>query len=180
MQSLARPLGSGALSLLFRERGCETLADAAAHLAALPYGRLTASEPEQVLLQARGTCSTKHALFALTCREAGQNVKLMIGFFPMSENNTPGVGAVLQKSGLEAIWEAHCYVQTPDGSIDLTGLPSGETAVELIDEVEIEPNEIAKKVELHRNALGVWAERGGIDRTIEDLWKLRECCIAAL
>ena len=180
MALLERPLGTGPLSLLFRKHGCETLADAAAHLTALPYGRTTGSEPEQVLLQARGTCSTKHALFALTCSEAGEDVKLMVGFFPMAEDNTPGVGAVLQKSGLGAIWEAHCYVRTADGPIDLTGLPSGEAPVHLTDEVELEPTEIARKAELHRKALAVWARREGLDQDLEDLWMLRERCIAAL
>lgn len=180
MPFLERPLGTGALSLLFRQRGCRTLADAAAHLTALPYGRTTGSEPEQVLLQARGTCSTKHALFALTCREAGEDVKLMIGFFPMAEDNTPGVGAVLQEAGLDAIWEAHCYIRTPDGPLDLTGLPSGETPVHLADEAELEPTEIARKAELHRKALAVWARREGLDQDLEDLWMLRERCIAAL
>jgi hypothetical protein len=104
----------------------------------------------------------------------------MIGFFPMAEDNTPGVGAVLREAGLEAIWEAHCYVWTPEGSIDLTGLPSGETAVHLTDQVELEPTEIARKADLHRNALAVWARREGIDQDMEGLWKLRERCIAAL
>lgn len=104
----------------------------------------------------------------------------MIGFFPMAETNTPGVGAVLRESGLGAIWEAHCYVRTPDGAIDLTGLPSGEAPVHLTDEVELEPTEIGRKVELHRNALAAWARREGLSQDLEDLWQVRERCIAAL
>ena len=39
MQTLLTPLGDGRLSLLFRERGCNTLHDASRLLAAMPYAR---------------------------------------------------------------------------------------------------------------------------------------------
>jgi hypothetical protein len=62
----------------------------------------------------------------------------------------------------------------------LTGLPLGKEPIHLTDEVELEPTEIARKGELHRNALAMWARREGIDQSLEDLWELRERCIAAL
>lgn len=180
MKTLQAPVGDGRLSLLFRERGCHTLDDASRLLAALPYGRPTRSEPEAPLIEGRGTCSSKHALFVSVCREAGVPARLFVGFFLMTGANVPGVEGVLAEAGLEGIWEAHCIVRLPDGVVDITGLPSGAAAVELKDLVELAPEAIAAKVKLHRIALGRWAALSNTERSIDDLWSIRERCIAAL
>jgi len=180
MQTLLRPLGDGRLSQLLRERGGHTLYDASRLLAALPYGRPAGSEPEALLIEGRGTCSSKHALFVSVCREAGVPARLLVGFFLMTGANVPGVEAALAEAGLEGIWEAHCVASLPDGVLDITGLPSGASAIELQDVIELAPEAIAAKAELHRSALGRWAARSETRRSVADLWSIRERCIAAL
>ena len=180
MQTLLTPLGDGRLSLLFRERGCHTLDDASRLLATMPYGRPAMSGIDRVLAEGRGTCSSKHALFVSTCREVGVPAKLRVGFFLMTGETVPGAGAVLAGAGLEGIWEAHCIAELPDGVLDITGLPSGAVEVELQDLVELEPDAIAAKVELHRMALDRWAARSNMTLSIDELWSIRERCIAAL
>ncbi|RYD64378.1 MAG: transglutaminase domain-containing protein [Verrucomicrobiaceae bacterium] len=180
MHSLMTPLGSGPLSELFRERGCDTLGEASGLLAAIPYGRPTGQGNERVLLERRGTCSSKHALFVSTCREANVRARLVVGFFLMNEANVPGVGRVLSEAGLGGIWEAHCVAELPDGRVDITGLPSGNRGVDLQGLVDIEPDAIGEKTDLHRAALRCWAEKERLPMALDELWVIRERCIAAL
>lgn len=180
MRSLNTPLGDGRLSLQFRERGCHTLGDASRLLTVMPYGRPTMCGIDGVLMEGRGTCSSKHALFVALCREVGIRAELVIGFFLMTEANVPGVHAVLAAANLEGILEAHCIAQLPDGRLDITGLPSGEGKIELQDFIEIEPEAVAVKAELHRNSLGRWAAASNIPLSMDELWSIRERCIAAL
>ena len=179
VHTLNTPLGDGRLSRLLRARGCRTLDDASRLLIALPYGRPVATGIDAVLAEGRGTCSGKHALFVEICREAGVPARLLVGFFLMTEANTPGVGPVLAEAGLDGIWEAHCIAGLPEEMVDLTGLPGG-AAVVLQAQIEIEPDAIADKPALHRVALGRWAADSAIPLSVDTLWSIRERCIAAL
>lgn len=103
----------------------------------------------------------------------------------MHAHNTPGVGSVLEKYGLSFLPEAHCYLTYTETRIDITR--SGVEASELVDqflyEETIPPTAIGKyKVELHRKFLRTWLvnEPCVAGRTFEELWKIREECIAAL
>ena len=56
---------AGDTTTLFLARGIATLREAARYLWALPYGRVSnALQPDLVLHEGRGTCTTKHALLA--------------------------------------------------------------------------------------------------------------------
>jgi len=98
----------GSLHEPFALAGCATFRGAAKHVHALPHGRNSdRADWRLVLEEARGTCSTKHALLAALAREQHVPVSLMIGIFDMSEANTPGVGSVLSAHALASLPEAH-------------------------------------------------------------------------
>src|SRR5919112_5265140 len=101
-----RPLGRE-----FAALGLGSYREAARYVRSLPYGRNTdRSDWRLVLKEGRGTCSTKHALLAELAPENGRHVALMLGIYEMWEDNTPEIGAVLERHGLPCIPDAHCYL----------------------------------------------------------------------
>ena len=133
-----------------------------------------------------GTCSTKHALLAALAHEQALPVVLMLGIYAMHERNTPGVGAVLARSGLTSLPEAHCYLMYAGLRIDVTraGADPAEPISQFLREEAILPAQIgAYKMTLHRQWLLDWVSHnrkvlGGL--SFEDVWRIREACIAAL
>jgi hypothetical protein len=159
---------------------------AAGYINRLPYGRNTnPSDLLAVIREGRGTCSTKHALLSRLAQEQNLDVALFIGIYEMNQRNTPGVGAVLEKHGLESLPEAHCYLRSSLREIDVTREAKRqplEQITHFLHEEEITPDQIgAYKVSVHRSFLKQWiAHRTAIGHTLDDLWRIREECIAAL
>lgn len=156
-------------------------------LQALPYGRTgDRADFRGVLREGRGTCSTKHALLAALAHEQRLPVVLTLGIYLMHERNTPGVGAVLTPHGMAAIPEAHCYLTYDGRRVDVTrtGAEPSEPIAEFFHEEAIVPAQIGDhKVAVHRAFLLTWvAERPDLagGRSFEDVWRIREACIAAL
>jgi len=105
---------------------------------------------------------------------------LILGIYAMHEQNTPGVGAVLDMGGLAYLPEAHCYLRAGGERVDLTRTPAraAPIATFLLEE-EITPMQIGRyKVELHQRFLRTWAAEQGHD--FESVWQVRERCIEAL
>lgn len=181
-----RPLsGDGPITSRFRAAGIDDFGGAARHLLTLPYGRIAdRARFWLVLEEGRGTCTSKHALLAALAREQGIDVQLMLGIYEMSERNTPGVGAVLSAHGLACIPEAHCYLRYRDDRIDITGVPAGAEPIDrFLHEEPISVDQIgAYKIEMHRRFLASWITRSqaGRGRGLDDVWRIREACIAAL
>ena len=95
-------LKSGHLSRQFRKIGIFTFHDACDFVWKLPYGRTSDKSNWLLVLSERtGTCSTKHALLKALANELSLNINLVLGIYPMKESNTPGVGTVVEKYGLE-------------------------------------------------------------------------------
>lgn len=176
----------GGVSRALRARGCADLRSAACVLWKLPYGRNRDPEdPLCVLAEGRGTCSTKHALLArLLEEERIAGFELRLGMYEMTEANTPGVGRVLAQHGLRAIPEAHCYLVTGTDRLDLTRvLPPGVEPIRaFLTEVAIRPDQIGGyKRAFHQRFLAQFAAaHPSLGRTADDLWRIREACIAAL
>lgn len=171
----------GHLAGLFRELGIGTFSAAASHVEHLPYRRPVRRDPEAVLREGCGTCSSKHALLALLAQEHGVKVDLMVGVYEMRERNTPGVGSVLDEHGLDCIPEAHCYLHMGGQRIDFTGLPSATESPfqSLLMEDSIDPSEVrARKNALHRAFIEEWAQARQLNPEL--VWEIREACIAAL
>ena len=181
-----KPLtAEGPITRLFRAAGAHDFAGAALHVLGLPYGRVTdRSRFWLVLEEGRGTCTTKHATLAELAREQGIEVQLMLGIYEMSEGNTPGVGRVLSVHGLSCIPEAHCYLRCQGERIDMTGVSPGAAPIErFLHEERITVEQIgAYKNDLHRRFLRDWITRTETvrGRTLDDVWRIREECIAAL
>lgn len=180
----AAPLGQGPISDALRAQGCVTLVDAARVAWATPYGRnADPDDPLCVLLEGRGTCSTKHRLVLLAARESGVDARLCAGIFLMHARNTPRVGPVLAAAGLPAVPEAHCYLLVEGNRVDLT-LPSSRSAALRLDVVEervVEPAFLGSgKDAWHRAFVRRWLEKEGIPRSVDEAWAAREACIRAL
>lgn len=148
---------------------------------ALPYGRnADRANYGRVLVEQRGTCSTKHALLAALAREEQVHVPLRIGIYLMDEMNTPGIGETLRSRGFSSIPEAHCVLVAGRERVDVT-FPnsSGRCTERFIAERDIEPEEIgAVKLAWHRDFVERWARAERLDP--DAVWSAREACIAAL
>jgi hypothetical protein len=175
----------GPLSSLLLVRAIFDFRAAGQYLQQLPYGRNTdRADFRLVLTEHRGTCSTKHALLAALAREQGLSVELMLGVYAMHERNTPGVGRVLAQYGLPFLPEAHCYLMRQGMRIDVTrsGAEPTEPISQFLYEEAIAPEQIGDyKVQLHQRFLREWAATAvAAQRSVAELWRIREECIAAL
>jgi hypothetical protein len=110
---------------------------------------------------------------------------LTIGMYQMTERNTPGVGSVLEHYNLPYIPEAHCYLTYNGIRIDVTRsrVTPVEPITDFLYEETITPEHIgAYKIALHQRVLRDWVAGSGCvgTRTFEEVWQIREACIAAL
>ena len=174
-------LADGAcLGAWFVALGREDYHAAALHVRRLPYGRNSRRADYGLVLQeGRGTCSTKHALLAALAAEHGRFVELRLGIYEMNADNTPGVGPVLRRYGLDFIPEAHCYLEYRGARVDLTSIEAASPFESLLHEETIGPDQIgAYKPDVHRRFVRGWAAERGLD--FERVWRAREECIGAL
>ncbi len=175
---------SGDTSAQFLALGIDDYQAAARFIHQLPYGRnADRANFRLVLPERRGTCSTKHALLAALAMEQRLPVHLSLGIYEMTERNTPGVGAVLSKHGLAFVPEAHCYLTYNDVRIDVTrdSVSPTEPIARFLLEETITPAQIGDyKVSMHRGWMRDWVARAMPHRNWEEVWKIREECIAAI
>ena len=176
------------LSLRFTDMNITDFAAALKYVQHLPYGRNSKDGSlMRVLDEKRGTCSTKNALLHTLCMENGkQSFALMLGIFNMDAENTPAVQPVLRKYRLTSIPEAHVYLKNNGTIIDAT-FPKAQTAwiKALVIEEDINSVDIGKyKVDYHRKYMDKWRkeskDKAVIKYTTEQLWDIREECIALL
>lgn len=177
----------GEIAVQFLALGVTDFRQAAAYLNQLPYGRSTYREDgRSVLQEGQGTCSTKHSLLAaLAIEQAQDEVLLILGLYEMNERNTPGVGAVLTQHDLPYIPEAHCYLRYRDKRVDITrsGQAPSEPIEQLMHEETIKPGQIGTyKIAWHQQLMQDWVAASGMaeGRSWEEVWRIREACIAAL
>jgi hypothetical protein len=177
----------GPVSAAFIARGITDFQAAGRALQGLPYGRtVDRADFRAVLREGKGTCSTKHALLAALAHEQGLPVVLTLGIYAMHERNTPGVGAILTRYGLASLPEAHCYLTYAGRRIDITrsGAEPSESITQLLYEETIVPKQIGDyKVTLHRQYIQTWVNNNVEEvrrQSMEEIWRIREECIAAL
>ena len=178
---------AGVVTTAFLDMARTDLRTAGQYVCELPYGRNSdPNDPLIVLAEQRGTCSTKHALLRRLAIEQGLDLALVLGIYEMTERNTPGVGPVLQRYGLNGLLEAHCYLRTGGKRIDVTRASSVgrvEPIQHFLYEVEIDPKQITHyKTTVHKKFLMKWmADKGGLgELTFDEVWEIREECIARL
>ena len=151
----------------------------------LPYGRNKNREDlSLVILERKGTCSSKHAMLKTIANENNiEKVKLIIGLYKMTEENTPGIGNHLQESGLDYIPEAHCYLMINGERADFTSPTAAISKIEkaILLETEIAPNQVTKwKVEFHKQFIRDWIISEAIEIDFDTIWEVREKCIMSL
>jgi hypothetical protein len=139
-----------------------------------------------VLLENKGTCSTKHGLLALFAQEQNLPIALHIGIYEMNGLNTPGVGPVLETNCLTGIPEAHCYLKYRSQRFDVSAARTDarrQPIERLLVEIEVSPEQTgAYKANFHQQFMRNWMKAACLPRvfTFEQLWEVREACIHAL
>jgi hypothetical protein len=138
-----------------------------------------------VLNERKGTCSTKHALLKALASEQGLPIRLMLGIYEMNVRNTPLVGLVLEEYHLPCIPEAHCYLVHQGRRIDVTRNlddQESEPISAFLVEEEITTEQIGEyKRRWHQAFMRQWLhQRNLLDFDADQLWRIREECIAAL
>jgi hypothetical protein len=180
----SRLRSGGEASAGFIKLGVTDYRAAGRYVRNLRYGRTATRDPLAVLREGLGTCSTKHALLAMVAREQSLPVELALGIYLMSERNTPGVGQVLEKFGIESIPEAHCYLRYEGSRIDVTRAASGREPIDnFLREEIISPAQIGEhKMNFHQRFLRDWMSEARLSAALDfpALWRIREDCIAAL
>jgi hypothetical protein len=150
----------------------------------IPYGRNANREDfSLVLKENKGTCSSKHAfLKEVADQNKIPNVRLIIGIYKMNEFNTK-IGTILSDNSIDFIPEAHCYLDINGERFDFTTRSSNFAKIEndLLEEIEIEPFQVGKfKIEYHQNFIKKWLLNSNSTANFEQLWAIRERCIAFL
>lgn len=173
------------LTLCAKEIGCSTWRQLCGFVANLPYERISdASNRKYVLIEKRGTCSSKHALLK-TMADLNNipDVELFIGMYRMNTENTPLIGNTLKNSGLDYIPEAHCYLKVSENYEDYTSTSANIDSIrkDLLKEYRIEPNQIGEhKTTLHQQYIKEWIKNEQISLGFEEVWFIREQCIKAM
>jgi hypothetical protein len=137
-----------------------------------------------VITENRGTCSTKHALLK---QIAGLNhipgVELIIGMYKMNGANTGNIAPVLAEASFDYLPEAHCYLKINGKRIDLThpGSGIGKLENDILEEIVIQPEQVGTfKVDYHKQFMKKWLAESKVQKSFEEVWTVRECCIQAL
>lgn len=176
---------NGIVSRSFNNLAINSFMEACKWVESLDYRRNNDKNSKLVLFdELCGTCSTKHALLKRLADENGNNsLSLILGIFTMNSKNTPAIKDVLSNYDLKYIPEAHNYLRNHNYIWDFTGISVDETEFELdlLEEVEISPEQITDyKIQYHKDYLLRWIETNKIPYTLDELWEIREECIAAL
>jgi hypothetical protein len=175
---------SDSLTQQIQNLGIDSWEDLLIYVKNIPYGRNANREDlSLVLKENKGTCSSKHAFLKEVANQNKiPNVKLIIGIYKMNESNT-NIGTILTDNDIEFIPEAHCYLKIDAVRVDCTTPKSNFAKIEkdILEEIEIEPFQVGEfKIDYHQNFIKNWLSNSKSKITFEQLWTIREQCIAFL
>ncbi|MEO1031655.1 MAG: hypothetical protein AAFX55_09645 [Bacteroidota bacterium] len=173
------------LTRLVKGNNIKDWLDLVNHTKALPYGRNTNRKDfSLVWKEQKGTCSSKHAFLKyMADLNSIPNIDLILGMYKMNVINTPKIGTVLAKYHLDYIPEAHCYLNSNGQRLDVTSANSDFSNFkdDILLEKTIQPEQVVKyKVDFHKAYLKNWIIDNDIPFSFEDIWDIREQCIANL
>lgn len=185
MEFNAKLKSNGPLTSLLSDLGISDWKQLCNFISRLPYGRNSnRSDLSLVLKEAKGSCSSKHALLkAIAIENELDNVQLVLCIYKMSETNTPGIGKVLTDAKLDFIPEAHCYLMIDEIVHDYTFEIDRIDIIrkETLEEKAIDPSQVNQyKIEYHQQYIKTWIKVNGLRYNFEQVWNLRERCIQAL
>lgn len=168
------------------QRGIFDFSSSCEYIKNLPYGR-TSSRTDflTVLIEEKGTCSSKHGLLAHLAEENNeQEIELIMGIFLMSPETHPKLTEFFENKIYKAIPEAHCYLRCNGKRFDYTSKSSkiDIISLKLVREQRIEPHQVGDwKVKLHQDFMEKWLKRQtDFKYPFEKLWDDREKCIELL
>ena len=176
----------GEISRQFLSRHITDFRHAAQFIRELPYRRNTdKTNLPGVFADGAATCGPKHAVLRQLAIENGvPDLKLKLGVFKMSAENTPSVAKTLTEYNLAFLPEAHNYLRVHRTVLDCTRPTSSadDFKADLMLEIEIEPAQIGEpKVAFHQTYLRYWlSQHPELGLTFPQLWSIREQCIEAL
>lgn len=152
---------------------------------ALPYGRNeNRSDFSLIFKEKKGTCSSKHGLLQEIVEiNSIQEIELMVGIFLMNRDFHPKVKAVLDKYNLEHIPEAHSFLRFQGQRFDFTSTKSELSKFEpfLVREQRCESQQLIDwKPMIHKHYIESWLKRKNLPFSPDEIWKIREECIAAM
>lgn len=173
------------LTRLVRDKGIRSWNELTEFIRFLPYGRnRNRMDLSLVLTEKKGTCSSKHAfLKQIADLNNVPDVKLILGVYKMSRENTPKIACVLEEKSIPYIPEAHCYLKIRGKQVDLTtkGTDFSRIEKDILEEKEIEPKQVAEfKVSFHKEFLRKWLPKSGLTFSFDEIWSIRESCIQNL
>lgn len=174
------------ISKLFLNNGIVDFLQACIYVQNLPYRRISSNEDVAlVLIEKRGTCSTKHALLARLAEENNKHdVELIMGIFLMNQDTHPILADFFKDKSYSVIPEAHCYLRYKGIRFDFTSIDGNMAKIEskIIREQRIEPHQIGEwKVKIHQDYLEKWLKRqADLNYSLSDIWNDRENCIRLL
>ncbi|HMQ05734.1 MAG TPA: hypothetical protein PKC30_00465 [Saprospiraceae bacterium] len=175
----------GPVSQLFLDKGIDTFQKALKFLRSIPYGRTSNKKDfSLVVLENKGTCSTKHALLSTLSKEQGwDQIELYLCFFRMKEENTPGIDSILKQQNLVYIPEAHCVIFDSEKFLDITSQEATFERIktDLLFMEKINPEDVVDyKEKKHKGYIRRWKKEMKISQSFKNLWETREACITSL
>lgn len=177
------PLTSTApLTTLALQKGIHHWKELITYIHQLPYGRNSKREDLSiVLVEEKGSCSSKHALLkSIALENKFSGVLLLLAIYQMNATNTPKIAHVLKQYALDNIPEAHCYLSLDEERVDITFPNSSFNTIKkaILFEREISPAFVFHdKVKFHKDYLKDWLTREKLPYSLEQLWEIREACI---
>ena len=177
--------GGNPVSDQFLIKKIKTFHDAIRHIHNLPYGRnKNPRNIASIIREGVGTCSTKNACLKTLAEENEiHSINLTLCIFSMTEQNTPGVGRILDAYALPYVLEAHTFLSYDNVRYDFTFPGNSEKLWEpdILIETTIDPDQILDyKISYHKSILKDWIQRDNIPYTLDKMWHIREACIQAL
>lgn len=171
------------LTLLLKDLDIFTWHNLTEYVKHLPYGRTSnRTDLSLVLTEQKGTCSSKHAFLKYVADLNNlPDIKLILSIYKMNNINTPKIGNVLIENSIGFIPEAHCYLSVDGKGVDFTSRNADFNRIknDILLEQEIEPFQVAEfKEDFHKAFIKSWIEADSIPFSFDEIWKLREACIA--
>jgi len=178
-------LSKDELTVIINNNGIQTWGELIDFVKTLPYGRNSnRTDFELVITEKKGSCSSKHSLLKKVANLNNiPNIKLILGIYKMTKNNTPNIGNVLIDNSIDFMPEAHCYLKIEGIKTDITTFQSDFEKLEkdIIQELEIQPEQVAEfKVEYHKDFIKNWILENNVKMDFDEIWQIREKCIMNL
>lgn len=175
----------GPVSKAFLERGIDDFSNACLHVQALPFARNeNPIDFLSVLSEEKGTCSTKHALLATLALENGrEDIELMVGIFLMNEETHPQLKSIFEADEIIGVPENYAFLRCGQQRFDFSNSNWSLVDYEhrIVREQRCDPGQMHDwKPMIHKHYIGGWLKRQQLERSEEEIWSLREKCLAQL